>query len=328
MRNYLSLRHESANVSRTVHYLRAQLVHVVPIMQQSNVYQPRIPARTSRHAIRGIDYSVREWGDPAAPVLIYLHGWADTAATFQFVVDELCSDWRVIAPDWRGFGDSHGPVASYWFADYLADLDLLLDLYSPDAAVPLAGHSMGANVAGLYAGVMPERVSAFINMEGFGLPDSKPAEAPERYRQWLAAGRKSSAFSRYPDFAALAARIASRNPRLSPAKAEFVAHCWGVQQGTELNLRADPLHKLPNPVLYRRAEAEACWRKVQAPVLLVAGSDSDIARRLGGSIDAGLDSLPFPDASRVVLDDAGHMLHFDAPAALADTISGFLAKTL
>lgn len=297
-------------------------------MQQSSIYRPRTHARTTRHAIRGVNYNVREWGDPAAPILVYLHGWADTGATFQFVVDELRSDWRIIAPDWRGFGDSQGSVAGYWFADYLADLDRLLAIYSPDAAVPLVAHSMGANVAGLYAGAMPSRVSAFINMEGFGLPDAQPAEAPERYRQWLSAIRTGSAFSRYPDFAALAARIESRNPRLSRARAEFVARCWGVQQGTEVVLRADPLHRLPNPVLYRREEAEACWRAVRAPVLLVAGSDSDIVQRMGGSADAALAGLPFPNASRSLIDGAGHRLHFDAPAELAELITTFLARAL
>ncbi len=90
-----------------------------------------------------------------------------------------------------------------------------------------------------------------------------------------------------------------------------------------MRLRADPLHKLPNPVLYRRAEALACCHAVSAATLLVSGSESPIAR------DAGQQAaLMFPHSRRVEIDNAGHMLHFEAPAALAAAIESFLLPTL
>ncbi|MFX5476533.1 alpha/beta fold hydrolase, partial [Acinetobacter baumannii] len=86
------------------------------------------------------------WGEPGAPKLFLLHGWMDVAASFQFLVDALRGRWHAIAPDWRGFGQSGWPTqypgtASYWFPDYLADLEVLLDHYQPDGAVDLVGHS-------------------------------------------------------------------------------------------------------------------------------------------------------------------------------------------
>ena len=86
-------------------------------------------ASESRHlSVRGLRYHVRSWGDPGAPKLLMLHGWMDVSASFQFVVDEFKSDWHVLAPDWRGFGLTEVPQTdSYFFADYLGDLDLLLD---------------------------------------------------------------------------------------------------------------------------------------------------------------------------------------------------------
>ena len=119
-----------------------------------------MPRRTARHRIRGVDYCINEWGDENAAQLFLLHGWGDTGSTFQFLVDELSADWMVIAPDWRGFGESHHRAECYWFPDYVADLDALLAIYSPDRAVRLVGHSMGANVAGLYAGVRPAQGEA------------------------------------------------------------------------------------------------------------------------------------------------------------------------
>jgi len=164
------------------------------------MYQARIRGRSVRHQVRGVDYHVTEWGERHNRLIVFLHGWSDAGSTFQFVIDELKQDWFVIAPDWRGFGESRANAESYWFPDYLADLDAILQIYSPDAAVRLVGHSMGANVATLYAGVMPERVSALVNVEGFGLPDSDPEDAPGRYREWIEAGRSRSTVTSYESF--------------------------------------------------------------------------------------------------------------------------------
>jgi pimeloyl-ACP methyl ester carboxylesterase len=90
-----------------------------------------------------------------------------------------------------------------------------------------------------------------------------------------------------------------------------------------VRLRADPRHKLPNPVLYQRAAAAACWRQVTADVLLVSGLQSRLMLDYGAAADD-----MFPHARRAVIDDAGHMLHFDAPAVLAATIEQFLLPTL
>jgi pimeloyl-ACP methyl ester carboxylesterase len=149
---------------------------------------------------------VSEWGKSTNPLIVMLHGWGDAGATFQFVVDKLNHDWFVIAPDWRGFGDTIGRGESYWFPDYIADLDALLKIYSPDAATNLLGHSMGGNIAGLYAGIFPGRVAKLINIEGFGLENRNPEDAPENYRSWIEQGRSGAAYRRYESFDALAAR--------------------------------------------------------------------------------------------------------------------------
>jgi pimeloyl-ACP methyl ester carboxylesterase len=163
---------------------------------------------------------------------------------------------------------------------------------------------------------MPERVRAFVNVEGFGLTDSDPHDAPQRYRQWLEQSQGQSAFMTYRDVGSLAARIVKRNPLLSAAEADFVARAWGrVLEDGRVELRADPRHKLPNPVLYRRAEAEACWAEITASVLLVIGGASEFPT--GGV-----------NSESVLIEGAGHMLHFDAPAQLAAAIESFLSKHL
>ena len=119
--------------------------------------------------IRGRRYHVRRWGptDEQAPLLFLLHGWMDVSASFQFLVDALARDWRLLAPDWRGFGPSQWNDDAYWFPDYIADLDALLEHYSPEQPARLIGHSLGGNAACLYAGIRPERVERLATLEGF-----------------------------------------------------------------------------------------------------------------------------------------------------------------
>src|SRR3954464_3411371 len=153
-------------------------------------YTPLRAARSVFLPVRGLRYRTWQWGDaslvaPGRPPLVLMHGWMDVGASFQFVVDELArleGERRfVIAADWRGFGASSGGGAdSFWFPDYLGDLDALLDALSPGASVDLVGHSMGGNVVMSYAGVRPARVRRLPNLAGFGLPRSAPAAPPAR----------------------------------------------------------------------------------------------------------------------------------------------------
>ena len=88
--------------------------------------------------VRGIDLHCRLWGPENAPVLFLLHGSQDGSASWQFTVDALRGEWRVVAPDWRGYGLSGWSGAdSYWFVDYLGDLDALADLFSPHQPLQL-----------------------------------------------------------------------------------------------------------------------------------------------------------------------------------------------
>ena len=287
-------------------------------------YQPTAERRTRNFAVRGVDYVVNEWGDESSPMIFYLHGWGDTGSTFQFVADHLAENWYVVAPDWRGFGRTDFQAPTYWFPDYVADLHSLLADYTPENPVRLVGHSMGANIGSLYAGAIPERVGSFVNIEGFGLPDSDPTDAPGRYRKWLEEGSVEQRYSDFPDFSGLAAKVRKRSPEMSSGAAEFVAREWAtLGDDGVVRIKADPNHKLPNAVLYRRAEAEACWKQITATTLLITGGASRFAEQFGAS-----SSLPFPDAETVSIDGAGHMVHFERPVELASEINRFFAQDL
>jgi pimeloyl-ACP methyl ester carboxylesterase len=276
--------------------------------------------------IRGLKSHVRLWGPPEAPKLFLLHGWMDCSASFQFLVDALEREWRVIAPDWRGFGRSEWLNAPYWFPDYLADLDRLLDHYSPHEPARLVGHSMGGNIVGLYAGVRPARVARLAILEGFGLHPTDPAQAPARYAKWLEQDKTGATLRDYADLDEFAARLMRDNPRLSRTQAEFLAANFSQRRPDgRLGYAADPWHRVINPVLYRFEEAKACWRAVTAPVLWVVARDSALYKEFAArSRDYAERIASFRDLRELVLEDCGHMVHHDQPRRLAQAIEAFL----
>ncbi len=303
----------------------------------SSTYRVRRASRVEHLTLRGnVRYRIRRWSSPSPasaqrPALLLTHGWMDVGASFQFMVDHLADDRQVIALDWRGFGGSAGPapVDSFWFPDYLGDLDALVDQLWPDAPIDLLGHSMGGNIVMSYAGLRPSRIRRLVNLEGFGLPETSPQGAPARLLQWLDELKAPQTLRSYASAEEVAERLFRNNPRLRPEHGAWLAREW-AQPGDDgrWHVLGDPAHKRVNPVLYRREEALACWRAITAPVLWVEGADTKVGRGWGdryprSDFEARLGVIA--QLKRVVLDDCGHMLHLDQPEVLARVVEEFLA---
>lgn len=276
--------------------------------------------------VRRLRYHVRHWPGNAEQRVVLLHGWMDVSASFQFLVDAMSPQWDVYAPDWRGYGQTDwGGSDCYWFPDYLGDLDALLERLQPEIPLNLVGHSLGGNVAALYAGVRPGRVAKLVNLEGFGMSATRPDQAPKRYAHWLQELRSPPRLRSYRDFAALADRLQKNNSRLTRERAEFLARHWGHEVDGQVQLRGDPAHKIVNPILYRYEEARAVWQQVSAPVLWVDASESGALKRIGlGAEQYAERRAAIENLRHVTVPDAGHMLHHDQPEALAALIEEFL----
>jgi len=273
--------------------------------------------------VRGLTCRLTWWGERTTAPLVLLHGFKDAGPTWQFVVDCLPESWSCVAPDWRGFGGSGRAPGGYWFPDYFADLDVLLDALVPHQRARVVGHSMGGNVASLYAGIRPSRLAWLVNLEGLGLPRTVPASAPARYREWLDQLRASPRSHRYHSLEQFTTLLQARNPRLSAERARFIAAAWTRSAGDRRELAADPRHSLINPLLYRREEAEACWRAVEIPVLLLLGAQSDVRAKLGPDGTEAYLSALFQRLRIATIDGCGHMMHQENPQAVAQHILEF-----
>ena len=287
-----------------------------------------------------MSYRVRTWGQPSTTTapLVLAHGWMDVGASYQFVVDAFSpaffANRFIIAPDWRGFGHSMpaAPCDHYTFADYLGDLDALLHHYAPgDQVVDLVGHSMGGNIAMLYAAARPARIRRLVNLEGFGMAATQPAQAPARLTQWLDELRQLHSgeirLSTYDSQEAVAQRLQKTNHRLPQDKALWLAGQW-AQAGADGRwaILGDAAHKVVNPQLFRVDEVLAAYATITAPLLAIEASDDSIAKWSQGAYSLEqyherLQSVAQHQIARV--EDAGHMLHHDQPQAVAQLIEDF-----
>jgi pimeloyl-ACP methyl ester carboxylesterase len=297
-------------------------------------YVPRRAGRSEFVTLRKLKMHLLCWGDaalarPDRPPLLLMHGWMDVGASFQFTVDAMRDDRFVVAPDWRGFGLSDPtPSDCYWFADYLADLDALIDRLSPDAPVDLAGHSMGGNIVMAFAGVRPQRIRRLVNMEGYGVPDARAEAAPKRLAQWLDELKAPPTLRDFDSVEAVAQRLAKTNPRLPPDKAAWLAGHWSARgDDGRWRILGDAAHKIVNPVLTRAEDVIATWGRIAAPLLWVEGDGKDFdgwyrGRYTREQFEQRLAAVQ--RVQRLQLTPAGHMLHHDQPQALAQGLEAFL----
>jgi pimeloyl-ACP methyl ester carboxylesterase len=300
------------------------------------MYPIQNAARSEFIPIRHLSYHVLQWGTPSADKtpLVMLHGWMDVAASFQFVVDALAQDHWVIAPDWRGFGLTETPATdNFWFPDYLADLDQVLDHYVGDRPINLLGHSMGGHVATLFAGVRPERVHRLINLEGFGLPSTRPAQAPSRLAKWMdelkALQLGEMDLKPYPNLEAVAQRLMKTNPRLGADKAHWLAQHWASANAQgEWRILGHAAHKVVSAQLFKADEAQAIYERITAPTLCVVASDDSIQQWWKDSYSLAEFKQRISvvrNLTHATIRDAGHMLHHDQPEQLAQLIEDFLS---
>ena len=267
-----------------------------------------------------------EWDGGGATTVLLVHGFADAAGTWAQLVAHLPDNLHCVAPDLRGHGSTArvGRGGYYFFPDYVRDLRELVDALKRERLV-LVGHSLGGGISALFTGTWPEEVERLVLVEGLGPPEEEQDEGPRRLRRWIRevqqVQRGERTTGRLTDLEGAARKLRRRAPSLDEqASLELARWLTRTDDDGALAWSHDPLHRTRTPLLFQVARWEPFLRAITCPVLTVRGARSWYR----------LPDLPdrralMADHRHVELAAAGHSVHLDAPEALGEAITRFLA---
>ena len=115
-------------------------------------------------SVNGVSLAVHEWPSKG-PAVVCIHGLTANHTCWQSLADILAPDYRLIAYDVRGRGESDKPPKGYSLEIYAQDLGALLDHFGLKSAI-IMGHSGGANQGLYFAARFPKRVRKLILIDG------------------------------------------------------------------------------------------------------------------------------------------------------------------
>jgi pimeloyl-ACP methyl ester carboxylesterase len=118
--------------------------------------------------VNGIDLHIRAMGDPAAPLLLFLHGFPEYSGAWDEVLPAFAGQFHAVAPDQRGYARSSKPegINAYRVKDLVRDVLALAERLSPGKPFFLVGHDWGASVAYATAIAAPARIAKLAVING------------------------------------------------------------------------------------------------------------------------------------------------------------------
>lgn len=268
-----------------------------------------------------------EWGDPKGEPLLLVHGGQDHCRNWDWLARGLSENYRVLALDLRGHGDSEWVKGgSYQLTDFIYDIDELVTQLRL-APLRIIGHSLGGAISARYSGLYPDNVIKLVNIEGFGSSPSQVALAmatpiEDSLLKWVADTRKSAAHQprTYPNLAAAAQRMGAAHPGLSTEQVEHLTY-YGARELAEggYQWKFDPYVRVNSATPLTPTENARLYGRIRCPVLMIRGLDS-------WTSDPAVDgrSDPYQDVRVVQVANAGHWVHHDQLDTVMTLLSEFL----
>lgn len=263
--------------------------------------------RFTRPELAGVELHALHWGDPERPTVVLAHGGGANAWWWTRLAPALADAFHVVAPDFRGHGDSDFPE-SLAEGDFQSDLHALLDhVDAPDAA--LVGHSMGGEV------VLRVAAGGRARPCGVVLIDLARGRS-ERGRRLLRRALTIRHAYRSRDEAVERFRFVPAAVHAEEAlRHEIASHSVRPEGDGRWSFKADRgwIDAVPSDPV-READ-------VTAPLLFLRGDESGVCSEEGARELVGA----LPRGRLVTLPRAGHHVHLDAPEPAAREIRRFLS---
>ena len=280
-----------------------------------------VTATSSSHVVElnGLACRYLQWGEADSPPVLLLHGLRSYARTWEPVAQALSGSHLLIAPDFRGRGESAwDPQRSYRTDTYVSDIEHLVALLGLDRFA-IVGHSMGGTVAYTYAARHPEQVAALV-IEDIGPGSStetsgatrilsEMADTPARFGSLEEVRAYWRGIRADITEEALASRIENTVRPVGDGGFEWRLDMAGIAEARR------------NVDSTGAADLWSCVDALRCPTLVIRGARSDFLPV--GTCDQMARRQPLLRWAQVP--EAGHYVHDDNPAAFIDLVRGFLA---
>jgi abhydrolase domain-containing protein 6 len=253
--------------------------------------------------------------DPNAPTLVLVHGFTGSKENFYPMARVFDGRYRLVIPDLPGWGESERIATErYGFLAQSERLAAFIRAVSPDKPVVLVGHSMGGGIAALVASGYPQRVSrvALLDAAGVRFKDNRFGEA-------VLAGRNPFAVRDRASLDAYLATVFHREDAKPwipwPADRAYIAR--RIRDAAFEQQVLDAIGRGPERFL----PGDQATRIRQPTLLLWCRQDAAIDPSA-----LALYAARIPQASRVMLDDCGHMSMMERPGDVAAAIDALIER--
>lgn len=270
--------------------------------------------------IPGFSIAGIAWGKPNKPTILALHGWLDNANSFAYLAPYLEKDFHVLAVDLPGHGhSSHLPEGqNYHFTDGIYIIIDLINALNLDK-VHLLGHSMGACLASLVAGVVPERLRSLSLIEGLG-PFSHPADTACQQLTKYAHFRmhKSKVFKAYDDLNSAALARAQKG-YISLDLAKTLCERGLIKKQGQCYWRHDSRLLVPSPLRMTEEQILSCLQEITVKTCLLAANQ-------GFSFDSSLIKNRINAVKNLTVNEVegGHHIHMEQPEVISKLLTDFI----
>ncbi|XP_071329347.1 serine hydrolase-like protein [Trachinotus anak] len=273
----------------------------------------------------------RVWGPDLGRPVLCLHGWADNCGSFNTLVPLLPRDGRYVAVDLAGHGrSSHRPPgASYSSVEYVADVCRVADALQLEK-FSIIGHSMGADIAGMFSALYPERVDALVLLDAYGFfpTDSKEVCRVMRQgmEQMIQFEKETEGKRRVYTYEKAVERLLTANPTLSEQSVHILLERGLVQvEGAGFVFSRDLRVNFKNTSRLSLEQSLEMQSRIQADVLVVlaeAGFDKIFSQP--EEFTSALLQCFMDKNHKVVTVPGDHHIHLNKPEVIAPFVSDFL----
>jgi len=264
-------------------------------------------------------FSAKRWGVPGNRKVLGLHGWLDNAATFDRLAP-LLKDIELVSLDFAGHGFSdHRPNGiRYHYVDYISDVISVVDQLGWDK-FSILGHSLGAGVACMTAGVVPKRIVQLLLIEGLGPMTRDPGNsatylAKSVQQMKMLEKKQLPTYKNLDDM--VQARAAVGDMNMDSVK--ILVQRGSKEQKGGVTWRSDPRLKIASPLYLTEEQVFSFLDEIQASVLLIIGDSGYLVNR-----DYLTTNGSHIKKLKVETLTGGHHLHLDNPESVAKMVNDF-----